>query len=52
MDCEYHSRGPAQFKHDKTDSWYLVKEIFGDLRNFGGSNATKELKVAIFRKGW
>ena len=23
-------------KHKETDSWYLVKEIFGDPQNFGG----------------
>ena len=36
-------------KHQKTDSWYLVTEIFGDPRNFGGSDPTNMLVHVIIR---
>ena len=38
----------AKSKHKKTDSWYLVKKIFGDPQNFGGSDPTNELLIKVF----
>ena len=36
----------AKSKRKKTDRWYFVlKQIFGDPRNFGGSDATIELMI-------
>ena len=35
----------AKSKHEKNGSWYFAKKIFGDPRNFVGSDATNWLKV-------
>ena len=36
-------------KRSRTDSWYLVKKIFGDPRNFGGSDPTNESTYSKFQ---
>ena len=38
----------AKSKNQRTDSWYLVKEIFGDPQNFGGLDPADMLLEYMF----